>query len=321
MLLCLGAWLGNVACADTFTLTDGQKITGVLVSPGDRGALIRQPNNQYYRVLKSDGTLTARIPWSRFSQEDLKRIMAKNKRAAGFAEPWVDLPPLDKSRERAFTAKEVTRLPRPQTGSFIGGFASSSIGLTILFVLYLANLYAAYEIATVRMYPWAMVCGVAALVPVIGPIVFLYLPTRMRTQAQVEADLYASERPTRPALAIPAVARPAGESEGGPALSVAAEPADAGPPPAQIFARGQFTFNRRFFETKFANFFGIVRREADKDMLLVFRTARGEFAAERINRIAANDLHVQMRRAGATEEVQVPFIEIKEVVLKHKDVP
>ena len=80
-------------------------------------------------------------------------------------------------------------------------------------------------------------------------------------------------------------------------------------------------FNRRFFETKFPGFFGMVRRDAEKDMLLIFHSARGEYTAERISRISANDLHLQVRKAHATEEIMIPFTEIKEVRLKHKDSP
>jgi hypothetical protein len=86
-------------------------------------------------------------------------------------------------------------------------------------------------------------------------------------------------------------------------------------PEPQVFKRGQFTFNRRFIETKFPGFFGIARREADKEMILVIKTSRGTQTATRISRIAANDMHVETPHG----EVQVPFADIQEVTLKHKD--
>jgi hypothetical protein len=49
---------------------------------------------------------------------------------------------------------------------------------------------------------------------------------------------------------------------------VGAPPAPPDQPQTEVFQRGQFTFNRRFFETKFSGFFGMMRREADKDMVL-----------------------------------------------------
>ena len=80
-------------------------------------------------------------------------------------------------------------------------------------------------------------------------------------------------------------------------------------------------FNRRFFETKFPGFFGVVRREAEKDMVLIIKAARGEHIVDRISRIAANDLHAQVRKGQASEEVMIPFTEIQEIRLKHKDSP
>ena len=86
-------------------------------------------------------------------------------------------------------------------------------------------------------------------------------------------------------------------------------------PEPQVFKRGQFTFNRRFIETKFAGFFGIARREGDKDMILLIKTSRAHLTATRISRIAANDMHVESTQG----EVQVAFADIQEITLKHKD--
>src|SRR6185503_6538166 len=90
-------------------------------------------------------------------------------------------------------------------------------------------------------------------------------------------------------------------------------------PPTQVFQRGQFTFNRRFIETKFAGYFGIIRRETEKDLVFNLKSTRGEFVVSRITRIAANDMHIEVRKGGATSEVSVAFAEIQEIQLKHKD--
>jgi hypothetical protein len=90
-------------------------------------------------------------------------------------------------------------------------------------------------------------------------------------------------------------------------------------PPTTTYQRGQFTFNRRFIETKFPGFFGVIRRDADRDMVLIIKSSRGEYVGQRISRIAANDLHLQVQRGHATEEVMIPFVEIQEIKLKHKD--
>jgi hypothetical protein len=96
------------------------------------------------------------------------------------------------------------------------------------------------------------------------------------------------------------------------------EKEESGLPATTTFQRGQYTFNRRFFETKFPGFFGVVRRDADRDMVLVIKSARGEYFGQRISRIAANDLHLLVHRGHASEEVMIPFQEIQEIHLKHK---
>jgi hypothetical protein len=90
-------------------------------------------------------------------------------------------------------------------------------------------------------------------------------------------------------------------------------------PEAQIFKRGQFTFNRRFIETKFAGYFHLVRSETDKDLVLTFATARGTYEVARIASIGADAVNLQVNAGGASQEVTVPFLEIQEVTIKHKD--
>jgi hypothetical protein len=56
-------------------------------------------------------------------------------------------------------------------------------------------------------------------------------------------------------------------------------------------------------------------------MVVVFKTHRGQYTGQRITRIAANDLHLEVHHGGASEEIMIPFTEIKEIILKHKDAP
>jgi hypothetical protein len=78
-------------------------------------------------------------------------------------------------------------------------------------------------------------------------------------------------------------------------------------------------FNRRFFETKFSGYFGIVRREADRDKVLLVKTVHTLLVAERITRITANEVHFEVIRGDSRQEVMVPFAEIQEIQLKHKN--
>jgi hypothetical protein len=187
--------------------------------------------------------------------------------------------------------------------------------LLLLFLLYAANIYAAYEISIFRGQSAALVCGVAAVAPLVGPIVFLSMPTKMQPVEQTwETAAPAGDT----AEALNPMQGAAAEHSGGLKLHTEAEAPAAAAPEATTYQRGQFTFNRRFFETKFPNFFGAVRRDADKDLVLVVKSSRGEFAGQRITRIATNDLHLQVVKGHASEEVVIPFMEIQEVRLKHK---
>ena len=75
----------------------------------------------------------------------------------------------------------MSRLELPPQGSLFATLLSSSVGFVALLLIYAANIYAAYEIAIVRARPIGMVMGVAAVLPILGPIIFLSLP--MRTEA------------------------------------------------------------------------------------------------------------------------------------------
>jgi hypothetical protein len=204
------------------------------------------------------------------------------------------------------------------------------VGVLVLLLLYAANVYAAYEISIFRARPPALVCGVSAILPLIGPILFLSMPTRIQSEEEEEPiapagpatiQPFATPHPGGPASA-PGTHAP-GEAEPDPAhasLRLAqAEPAPAAAttPETQVFQRGAFTFNRRFFETKFPGFFGVVRRETEKDLVLEIRAARGQYTAQRISRISANELHVQVHKGSASEEIMIPFSEIQEIKLKH----
>jgi hypothetical protein len=317
----IGGLLAGPAYADTFTLANGETITGELLmgSENDAGIQIKVGEGKYERVA-----------WASFSQDDLKKLV-KVPKLAPLVEPFIEITQADKIKKTEVNIKQPARLNLPAKGSLIGALASSGLGLLVLLLLYAANIYAGYEISIFRARPTVLVCGVSAALPLIGPIIFLSLPTKL---APVEETLAPEPEPAPEAEAAEAVnpmhadgaAHPTalrlagsgpqdevkvGQFEGG-----AKKPAI---PETVVYQRGQYTFNRRFIETKFPGFFGVVRRDADRDMVLVIKSSRGEYVGQRISRIAANDLHLQVQRGHASEEVMIPFVEIKEIRLQHKD--
>ena len=78
-------------------------------------------------------------------------------------------------------------------------------------------------------------------------------------------------------------------------------------------------FNRRFFETKLAGFLRMVPSDAEKDLIVVIKSARGEFIGNRISKLLPNELVLQFLKSNASSDITVPFTEIQEVQVRHKD--
>jgi len=308
LLLC-GLLLG-IARAETFQLADGESLSGEIVSFNESGLVMRQP----------DGKYSERIPWSRFSQADLKKL-GENQKITQFVEPFIEVSQEDRIQKTAVDVKPVPRLDRPAPQSLLGALFSSSVGIFLVLAVYAANIYAAYEIAVFRARPKVLTCGVSVVLPIVGPIIFLCMPTNIE---RVPEDVLTETAAAAPAYAVPpspeAQAAAAAEAQSNLHLAQSAAGHGGAPlPPTQTFQRGAFTFNRRFLETKFPGFFGVVRRDAEKDMVLLVKAARGTYVAQRISRITSNDMHLEVHKGAASEEVLVPFSEIQEIQLKHKD--
>jgi hypothetical protein len=184
----------------------------------------------------------------------------------------------------------------------------------LLVIIYLANIYAGYEVAIFKNRQAILVCGVAAVLPILGLILFLSLPAAPVKAAEelVEGEEGAAEKrdEVAPTIALPQQASEQQEAK-----------KEKGPPPMISFLRGQYTFNRRFFESKFAGFLRAVPGDAEKDKELVFVTLRGTFIGKRISKLTPNEVFILIKKGDASEEVKVPFAEIKEVHIKNQDVP
>ena len=301
----------STAAALTFELTDGTKIEGDIILSKPDALQLRVEGNKYEK-----------FEWSKFSQATLQELR-KDHKLAPYVEPYIEVSLDEKIKKTEVNIKEVPRLERPAKKSLISALFSSSVGIVCLLLLYAANIYAGHEVATVRAQPPALVCGVAAIAPVIGPIIFLCMPTKMSKSEEelIEEDQQVAasgHSASYGAAAAPHTSSPqdATHSE---SAAHAHSPAAASLPQTQSFRRGQFTFNRRFIETKFAGFFAIVRKDAEKDLLLIIKSVRGEHVAQRISDIAANDMHVEVHTGGASQSVNIPFVEIQEMLIKHKD--
>ena len=299
-----GLWL-SVNAADNFSLADGSTLSGDIVTFNDAGVIIRLPGDKY----------TDRMPWTKFSQEGLQQL-GQNPKIKPLVEPFMELPPTEKvKRTDTVQIKEVSRLAIPAHKSVIGGLASSSVGLFLLFLIYAANLYAGFEVAACRGRPVGTVMGLSAVVPIIGPAIFFLMPTN---QVAPVVNITSTETEAAAAIAVGgAGAGNTAEALAAADIQVAAVAANApASVPTQTFKRGQFTFNRRFFETKFAGFFKFPRSESDQKLELSVKTPAGLLVVQRISQLGQNEVHLEVLDGAGPQVIQVPFGDIQEINLK-----
>jgi hypothetical protein len=308
---CLVLWLTaqflGIVRAEEYTMLNGDALRGSIASATEDGLIVSLDVGGY----------SQRVPWAKFTQDALKRLV-KDSRAKAFVEPFIEIPLDLKIKKRAAKPKPKPialnpgpRVTRPDEKNGLFAAVTSPMGLALLAVFYLANLAAAYEIAVYRRRPAALVCGVSALLPGVGPLVFISLPLHSEAAATTEGTLEAEAEQDN--------LTPTGAEIAGGSLSIAktAKPAGGGALQPAVYSRGETTFNRRFFETKFAGFFRIVPGDAEKNMVIIIRCAREEHITKRISRITANEMHLILLKSGA--EVTVAFPEITQVELRRQE--
>jgi hypothetical protein len=223
--------------------------------------------------------------------------------------------------EIAVNAMELPVRPSGHPG--ILAIFTSPLGWMMLLILYGTNLFAGYEVALFRNQPLPTVCGLAAI-PFFGvasPIIFLALPTRAG-QEEESPPSGGEENPasyTPPPLASATAAGRAAPAEPGRRAMSADTPPSAELPAPVVFQRGDYFFNRRFFETKLAGFFRVVLSAADQDLRIHVKAVRGDFVGKRISRITPSELYLEVFKENATADEMIPLVEILEVQIRHKD--
>jgi hypothetical protein len=307
LFVCIGC-MNSLFAAETYPVLQGEPVVG------DPMPLTADPRGLIFK--KADGTLTERVTWTNFTQSALKQLGASSPKVKRFVDPLIE-PEIEetqtKEREiKEIKPKDVPKMARPDPKAGFGSLFSSPIFVLVAILLYAANIYAAFEISIFRNYPAALVCGLAAVVPFIGPAIFMCIPTKMNVVEQPGHDLPVEEY---------AHAIPLGQDAGAVEEVAPVQDVSSGPllPQAILYQRGQFVFNRRFFETKLAGFLRVVPGEAEKDMVVFIKSARGEYVAPHLTRITPNEVVMQIRKGDATTDVPIPFQEINEVQIRHKD--
>src|SRR5436190_20165849 len=137
LAVCLSWLLYGNASADAVQLANGNILRGEVASDDEDGL-----------VVKLDvGGFSKREPWINFTQETLKEL-AKDPKVAPLVEPFIELEPEQikaKEKQKEIVVRPVpNRLDRPSPKPGFAAAFLTPVGLTILAVLMLANLYAAY---------------------------------------------------------------------------------------------------------------------------------------------------------------------------------
>jgi len=291
---------------ETYQLVTSGPLTGEPIHADARGLVVKT----------SDGSFAPRVAWTNFTEADMKKLvnlpMAKQ-----FVEPYLEAEEEPAQKQAVeIRPRPVPRMERPDPKAGFGSIFVSPLSLTLLILLYFANIYAGYEVGNFRNYPPVVACIAAAVAPFIGPIIFLCLPTHTKTAALLTLE----PQPEHVLHSDQSAAFEVTEAQG-PNAAAPAERAPAKPHlrPPTIYQRGHTTFNRRFFETKLSGFLRVVPSEAERDMIILIKSARGEYVAQRISRVMPNEVYLQVSKGGTSSDVILPFNEITEVQVRHKD--
>lgn len=299
VVLLIGAVLSVRAA--TFALTDGTTLEGDPISPNAQGLVVR----------KADGSFATRVGWTNFTQAALKEFVKLQPKSKSFVEPYLEEGETEAEKTAApvIKLKEHPRMERPDPRAGMGSLFSVPLTLVLILLVYAGNIYAGFEIGIFRNYHPGLVCGVAAVAPVIGPAVFLCLPTRVQKSLDelgAESMAEAGGEVTQLSYVHPGSKAPTPEEQ-------AAQQEAAAQSQVTVYQRGKTTFNRRFFETKFSGFLKVVPGDAEKDREIYVKAARGEYVSTHLTRVQANEIILQVQKGDATADVIVPFGEIVEI--------
>lgn len=286
--------------AEEFELFDGTIYRGQLVAADEEGFVVRQDN----------GSFSPRTDWAKLTDESLSRL-ANDERARPFVEIFIAPPePVERPAARPIRTNPQPRAERPDdVGKGWLKALTTPGGLFLLGVLFLVNLFVGYQVALFKWQPTPLVCGLSAVLPVIGPIIFLVMPKNVP-----EEEVSATEEAVAQAVLNVADSGPSMVQQMG--LRTGSKKGGEDSEYPKVFKRGEFTFNRRFFETQFPTFFRVVTSEADKNLVLELDCARGIVLANRISRISQNEVHV---KTTSGDERPIEFAGINQVTLRVKD--
>jgi len=310
-LICCWATPCQAAEPYPFTLENGNVTEGRISVMDEESMVIR----------RTTGTFSERIDLVYLSQDTLKYIQQHpeyiQKGYHVFVDPFIELPE-EEIQPPEISVRQPERMERPDGKTTFFSTLTTPIGLLILGAIYLGNLFAAFEIAIFRGRPIPLVCGISAVLPFIGPILFISMPgIEAESSYEEPFDDGAAAAPEAAPEPAPAPGTPSGKpglglSKGGAAGAGGSGGGLAG----AVFTKDDTQFSRNFIETKFTEFFRVVPSPSIKNLVLAFKTVKREYVATRITRISGSDLHLQLQQGA--KEVSIGFGEIVRIEVRNK---
>jgi hypothetical protein len=304
-----------MAATETFNLNNGSSISGEVTKSSF--------NKDGVMVRLADGKWTSRVKWKELTKETLLQL-AKNKDAKPYIPPELIEVPIEIKIAERREAKKITihpvesKIERPAAPSKLAAIFYSPVTLVLFVLMYGANIYAGYEVAIFKNRPMWLVCGTAALLPILGNVLFFALPqATVKSQEDIEAEIAAetaAQTPDRIQIGGASAEAPPPPPEEEAVTATAY-------PPTVVYAKGQFIINRRFFESKFNAYFKPTPDETEKDMLIIIKSSRGEFVGSRLGKAEQNEVTLLAIQGAQVAPVAIPYVEITQIILKHRDAP
>lgn len=317
VLLALGilAAISVWAAPMTLKMADGSSLSGEVNTYTDRGLVIRMADGQFQT-----------ISWGRISTESLVELRdkARNARDREQVEPFLPFGDTGPKEAKKVMLSDPERPSRPTGATGILGIFGSGVGLFLVFAVYAASFYAAYEVAFYKKHSMGIAMGGAAVLPIIAPIVLYFAPPSA-FGAKPADTLDDEPEMSNLSLDLEGTRLEAQQDQikhsetnqrkrGNTAATTKAEAAstNAGPTAVlQIFERGKVVFNRRFFETKLGPFLKTVPPPEAEGKQMVFETHRGVFIGKKLSAIEQSHLDLIVDAGGASSVEKIPFIEIQ----------
>lgn len=304
---------------DMIRLVDGTTVKGKIIDPIDEGVIVD---------LDTGGGFSRRYHWSEMdipTLESFSRFPQINR----FVRDYI---PKERSQIRNISLLEPPPVKKPNEGrGFLGALFSTPLGIGFLVLIYALNIWVGIEVAIFRGHPVALVAGASAIMPLISPLIFYFIPAESSYTEEyiMDDEEFVEEEAAAPASGTPSnTGAPKGfsipEPEGGGlSLSGAAskKPSAGGalaPGQRRVYKRGQVDINRSFIEQTFPPFFRTVITGPEKDQVIDFKTPKATMTAKRISRMSSNEVYV-MLQSGGTEDKGIKIAEISEIVVRHKD--